>query len=114
MMFLQTLAMARPPAEGEEAVSPINTLVMIGFMVAIFYFLLIRPQQRREKERKALIAAVKSGERVLLASGIIGDVRTVKDKTLIVRIAKDTEVEVVKSAVSQIIEKGADPVEVKA
>jgi preprotein translocase YajC subunit len=53
-------------------------------MVAIFYFVLIRPQKRREKERKAMIEAVKVGERVLLTSGIMGEVCTVKEKTLII------------------------------
>lgn len=115
-MFLNTLAMAAPPAAegGEAAGGGFMQFMPLVFMVAIFYFIMIRPQQRREKERKALIAAVKSGERVLLSSGIIGEVRTVKDKTLLVRIAKDTEVEVLKSAVSQIIEKGETPEEIKA
>lgn len=114
-MFIQQIAMAAPPA-ADGAASPGGgfTIGWLVFMVAIFYFVMIRPQQRREKERKAMIAAVKSGERVLLASGFIGEVRSVKDKTLIVRIAKETDVEVLKTAVAQIIEKGETPEEVKA
>ena len=114
-MFLQTLAMAAPAAaEGQPAPGGGFTIGWLVFMVAIFYFVMIRPQKRREKERKAMISAVKSGERVLLTSGILGEVASVKEKTLIVRIADQTKIEVLKSAVSQILEKGDTPDEVQA
>ena len=114
-MFLQTLAMAAPAAaEGQPAPGGGFTIGWLVFMVAIFYFVMIRPQRRREKERQAMISAVKTGERVLLTSGIIGEVASVKEKTLLVRIAEKTKIEVLKSAVSQIIEKGDDVEEVKS
>ncbi len=115
-MFLQTIAMAAPPAGegGQSAPGGGFTIGWLVFMVAIFYFVMIRPQRRREKERKAMISAVKTGERVLLTSGIFGEVSNVKEKTLIVRIAEKTKVEVLKSAVSQIIEKGDTPDEIQA
>ncbi len=114
-MFLQTLAMAAPAAaEGQSAPGGGFTIGWLVFMVAIFYFVMIRPQKRREKERKALISSVKTGQRVLLTSGIIGEVSTVKEKTLMVRIAEKTNIEVLKSAVSQILEDGDTPAEIKA
>jgi preprotein translocase subunit YajC len=114
-MFLQTIAMATAPAaEGQATPNGGFTIGWLVFMVAIFYFVMIRPQKRREKERKAMIAAVKSGERILLTSGIIGEVFSVKEKTLIVRIADNTKIEILKTAVSQIIEKGETPDEVQA
>ena len=116
-MYFQQIAMAAPPAgEGGAAQGPGGgfTIGWLVFMVAIFYFVMIRPQQRRAKERKAMISAVKSGERVLLSSGILGEICNVKEKTLVVRIAENTKIEVLKSAVSQIIEKGETPEEVKA
>ena len=115
-MFIQQIAMATPPATegGEAAGGGAFQFMPIIFMVAIFYFIMIRPQQRREKERKAMIAAIKSGERVVLSSGIIGEVATVKEKTVIVRIAENTKIEVLKTAVAQIIEKGETPEEVKS
>ena len=115
-MFLQTIAMAAPAAaEGGQA-SPGGgfTIGWLVFMVAIFYFVMIRPQQRRTKERKAMISAVKTGSRVLLTSGIIGEICNVKEKTLIVRVADKTQIEVVKSAISQVIEDGEEPQELKA
>ena len=114
-MFLQTIAMA-PPAGANGAqgqTSPGFTVGWMVFMVAIFYFVMIRPQRRREKERKALIESVKSGDRVLLASGIIGEIANVKEKTLIVLIAEKTKVEVLKTAVAQVLDdKGDLPSEV--
>ena len=116
-MFSQIIAMGPTPgANGTQGQS--SPGFMIGwmvFMVAIFYFVMIRPQRRREKERKALIEAVKSGDRVLLTSGIIGEIASVKDKTLIVSIAEKTKIEVLKSAVSQVLdEKGDLPSDAKA
>lgn len=114
-MFIQQIAMAAPPAaDGSAAPGGGFTIGWLVFMVAIFYFVMIRPQQRREKARKAMIAAVKTGEKVLLSGGIIGEIAGVKEKTLIVRIAENTKIEVLKSAVTQIIEKGEDPADAKA
>ncbi len=116
-MFSQIIAMGPTPgANGAQGqTSPGFTIGWMVFMVAIFYFVMIRPQRRREKERKALIEAVKSGDRVLLTSGIIGEIASVKDKTLIVSIAEKTKIEVLKSAVSQVLdEKGDLPSDAKA
>lgn len=109
-MFLQSIAMAPPPGSSGQAgqATPGFTIGWMVFMIAIFYFVMIRPQRRREKERKALIEAVKSGQRVLLTSGIIGEIANVKDKTLIVLIAEKTKIEVLKSAVSQVLEEKGD------
>lgn len=116
-MFLQTIAMAPSAGANGQAgqTSPGFTIGWMVFMVAIFYFVMIRPQRRREKERKAMIESVKSGARVLLTSGIIGEIAAVKDKTLIVRIAEQTKVEVLKSAVAQVLEGSNDlPSEIQA
>ena len=116
-MFFQTIAMAPPPGANGQAgqTSPGFTIGWMIFMVAIFYFVMIRPQRRREKERQTLIAAVKSGDRVLLTSGIIGEIASVKEKTLIVSVAEKTKIEVLKSAISQVLnEKGELPSEAKA
>jgi len=106
-----TIAQACPaPA---AAASPFQFPIMMVILFAIMYFMMIRPQRRREKERKAMIASVKSGADVLLTSGIIGQVVNVKESTLIVRIADNTKVEVVRSAISQIMEKGEVPSDIE-
>ena len=110
MMNLLTLAMAGQPGGAGGGQS--NPTFMIGWlvlMVGIFYFLMIRPQQRQAKERRALLDAVKTGDRVIFSGGILGIVTNVKDKILVVKIAENVKVEVVRSAISQVLGKDEEP-----
>ena len=117
-MYLLPLTIAQAAAEGAAAgggsPSPINSIVLMAIIFGIMYFVMIRPQKRREKERKEMIANVKSGSRVMLTSGIMGQITTVKENTLIVRIAENTKIEVVRSAISQILESGETPSEIES
>ncbi len=101
------LAMA--PAQGQEQQSPVFMIGWLGLMVVIFYFMLIRPQQRREKERRAMIESIKSGDRVLFSGGIVGMITNVKEKTFVIKIADGVKVEVLRAAVSRVLEKGEIP-----
>jgi len=106
-----TLAMATAPGGGGGQQSPMFMFVWLGIMVAIFYVMLIRPQQRREKERRALIANVKTGDRIVFAGGLLGVVTNVKEKTLVVKIADNVKIEISRGSVSQVLEKGEAPTE---
>ena len=101
------------PAASPEA-SPFQFPIMMLILFAIMYFLMIRPQKRREKERKEMLDSVQSGSRVLLTSGIIGNVTNVKENTVVIRIAENTKVEAVRAAISQILEKDEIPTELDA
>ena len=111
MDWMAILAMGTVPAgaEGAPQQSGAFMFVWLGLMVALFYFMLIRPQKRREKERQALLNAVKTGDRVLFAGGFLGVVANVKEKTLVVKIADGVKVEIVRGAVSQVLDKGETP-----
>ena len=110
MNWMSMLAMAPAPgADGATQNSSVFMFVWLGLMVALFYFMLIRPQKRREKERQALLNAVKTGDRVLFGGGFLGVVANVKEKTLVVKIADGVKVEIVRGAVSQVLEKGDVP-----
>lgn len=80
--------------------SPIPIMVLFG---VIFYFLLIRPQQKRAKEQKRLLEALKAGDKVVTSAGIIGEVISVKDRTVSLRSA-DAKLEVTKESVVAIVE----------
>lgn len=80
-------------------------LVSMLIIFAIFYFMLIRPQQRREKERQNMLNNIKSGDKVIFAGGIIGIITNVKEHTLTVKIADGVKIEVLKNSVSKVIEK---------
>jgi preprotein translocase subunit YajC len=86
-------------------------LLMGGYVVvliAMFYFVAIRPQQKRAKELSNLLSGLRPGDKVVTGSGIVGVVVSVKDKTVALRSA-ETKLEVLKSAISEITERsGAD------
>ena len=77
----------------------------IVLIAVVFYFLLIRPQSQRAKQQRKLVDALKSGDKVVTVSGIVGVVITVKDKTVSLRSA-DAKFEVTKSSVTEILESG--------
>ena len=109
MNWFGILAMAQSQNGEGGTQSGVFMFVWLGLMVALFYFMLIRPQKRREKERQVLLNAVKTGDRVLFAGGFLGVVANVKDKTLVVKIADNVKVEIVRGAVSQVLDKGETP-----
>ena len=82
-----------------------NPLVMMGLMVVMFYFLLIRPQQRQRKEQAARIAALKNGDKVITTAGVHGIVHNVKDTTVMVKVAEGTNLEFDKAAIASVAKK---------
>jgi len=109
MNWFTVLAMSPAGGEGAAPQSSAFMFIWLGLMVALFYFMLIRPQKRREKERRSLLDAVKTGDKVLFSGGILGVVANVKEKTLLVKIADNVKVEIVRGAVSQVINKDDVP-----
>jgi preprotein translocase subunit YajC len=98
-------ATGQPAPTGLQALlsSPLPMLVLFG---VVFYFILIRPQSQQRKKQAALLAALKSGDKVVTSSGIVGTVVTVKDNTVSLRSA-DAKMEVTKASVTQILEGSA-------
>lgn len=78
---------------------------MIVIFVA-FYFLLIRPQQKRQKAHTELVSALSTGDEVLTAGGILGKVTAVSEHYATLKIANDVEIKVQKSTVSAVVPKG--------
>ena len=78
---------------------------MMVIMVVMFYFLLIRPQQRQRKELAARVASLQSGDKVVTSSGIHGIIHNVKEHTVIIKVAEGTMLEFDKAAVSTVHKK---------
>ena len=91
------------PAQPQQPVW--MTFAPMILLVIVFYFILIRPQQQRAKQQAKLIAGLKSGDKVVTSSGIIGVVTSVKDRTVALRSA-DAKMEVTKTSVTEILESG--------
>ncbi len=81
-------------------------LLPIFLIIAVFYFLLIRPQQRRQKQLQETIAGLKAGDRVITNGGIIGVITMVKDSTFMIRSADKTILEVARTAIADIDREG--------
>lgn len=84
-----------------------SSLVMFTAIILIFYFLIIRPQKKREKETKDMLNALKKGDKVVSIGGIHGTVITVKDTTVVVKVDDNARIEFTKSAISQVLNKTA-------
>lgn len=95
------LAQAQQP-QGSWLGSP---LVMMGLMVVMFYFLLIRPQQRQRKEQAARIAALQTGDKVITSAGIHGIVHNVKEQTVVIKVGEGSMIEFDKAAVAVVHKK---------
>ena len=86
----------------------LQTLLPFLFMGVIFYFLLIRPQQKRQKQHQQLMANLKTGDRVVTSSGIHGLIANVKETTFLLKVADNVKIEIDKSAVAGV-EKTSEP-----
>ena len=99
--FPSLLAQAAP-VSGQPPQNPVMAFLPMILLVVVFYFILIRPQQKRAKEQAKMLAALKSGDDVVTAAGIVGTVITVKDRTVTLR-SGDAKFEVTKGSVTEII-----------
>lgn len=77
-------------------------LVMLGAFVALFYFMLIRPQQKQQKDRDKMLKALNVGDKVLTSGGIYGEITEIKDKSIRVRIAKDVVIRMTRAGVQSV------------
>jgi len=91
---------------GRGGGNPIITFLPIILIFVIFYFLLIRPQQKRQKEHQSMLDRISKGDRVVTSGGLYGTVVGVKDNMVVLKIAEDVKAEFAKSAISGIITKG--------
>ena len=91
------------------AAAGITSFIPLILIFAIMYFLLIRPQQKRAKEHKAMVAALRRGDQVVTQGGLIGKVSKVKDESEVeVEIADNVRVRVVRATITQVLSK-TDP-----
>lgn len=72
------------------------------FIFVIMYFVMIRPQMRRQKDQQRLVGSIKTGDKIITSSGIHGLVANVKDTTVIVKVADNVKIEMEKSAVASV------------
>ncbi|MBN1493321.1 MAG: preprotein translocase subunit YajC [Candidatus Omnitrophica bacterium] len=106
--MLQSLAMAAGPSQAQGGQQPNALLAMfpILLMAAVFYFLVLRPQNKRQVEHRQMISSLKKGDKVITSGGILGTVVGVKEKTVVLKVGEgDTKLEFLKTAISIINDK---------
>jgi len=106
---LQDAAAAAAPASGQMW----STVLMFGAVFLIFYFMIIRPQNKKQKAMQKMLAAVKKGDKVVTIGGIHGTVSSVKDRTVVIKVDDSSKIEFSKSAIASV-EAVGDAVEAPA
>ena len=86
--------------------SMVSTIVMFGAVFAIFYFMIIRPQNKKQKAVEKMLSAVKKGDKVVTIGGIHGVVSAVKDKSVVVKVDDSAKIEFSKSAIASVEARG--------
>lgn len=96
------LAMAPQGGEGGGG-SLISTLIMFGAIFAIFYFMIIRPQQKRAKEREKLLSNVEKGDKIITSGGVHATIVGIEEKTVLIEIAPNVKVKIERSAIGSVV-----------
>ena len=83
-----------------------SMVVMFGLFIVIFYFLLVRPQQKRAKEQKSLMDSIAIGDEVVTAGGIVGRITKLREGFVVLNIAEGVEMTLQKTSISAVLPKG--------
>jgi len=83
-------------------------IVYVVFLVALFYFLLIRPQRKQKQEKNKLMSAMSVGDEIYSIGGILGTVTRIKDNTVWMRVSEKTEIELLKSSIGGLYKRNTE------
>lgn len=103
MSFLISTAHA---ADGAQQQSPLMSFGMIAVMIVVFYFFLIRPQQKRMKEHRALVNSITVGSEVVFAGGLMGRVTKIDGEYAVIELNRGNEIKVQRSSVISVLPEG--------
>ena len=99
--------MAPSPEQGKSQAPAWTQFFPLVLLLVVFYFILIRPQQKKAKEHDAMLKTIRPGDKIVTSSGIVGIVLTVKEKVITLRSA-DAKLEITKSAIAEISERSGE------
>ncbi len=97
-----------PQGQGDAGGGFMQSIVLFGLIFLIFYFMIIRPQQKRQKERQKMLDALKKGDKVVTSGGIHGTIVGIEEKTALVQIADSVKVKIDRGSISAVA-KEAEP-----
>jgi preprotein translocase subunit YajC len=106
MFISEAFAQAAPPAATGGAESSLLSMLPLVLMFVVLYFVMIRPQMKRQKEHKAMIDALAKGDEVVTAGGLLGKVAKLGESYVHVEVSNGIELQVQRTAVVQVLPKG--------
>ena len=106
MFISQAFAQTAPAAAAGDTQSTLFSMLPLVLMFVVLYFIMIRPQMKKQKEHKAMIEAIAKGDEVVIAGGVLGRVAKLGDQFLSVEVANNVELQVQRGAVVQVLPKG--------
>jgi len=107
LFISSAFAQSAPAAGGGDMMSSLGSMLPLLLMFVVLYFVMIRPQMKRQKEARAMIEALAKGDEVATAGGVLGKITQLGEQYLTIEIAKGVEVQIQRSAVVQVLPKGA-------
>ncbi len=113
LLGLNILLAQQQPMQADPTGQAIKTFGLMAIFVVMMWFLMIAPQRKKAKEADLMLKALKPGDKIVSTSGIIGVVLNIKDKSVSIRSA-ETKLEILKSAVAEVTERGGESSETKS
>ncbi|MEW6777915.1 MAG: preprotein translocase subunit YajC [Bdellovibrionota bacterium] len=105
---VQLLLQMAPPSQGGQQPNPFVSLIPLILIFVIFYFMLIRPQQKKAKEHQGMLGALKPGDEVITNGGIYGRITRVGDRTITVEVAEKVRIRVGKEYIAGKVTDAGD------
>jgi preprotein translocase subunit YajC len=105
-VFISNAFAQTAPAAGSSSTDSLMSLLPLVLMFVVLYFIMIRPQMKRQKEHKAMIEAIAKGDEIVTSGGLVGRVAKMGESFLHVEVANGVELQVQRSAVIQVLPKG--------
>ncbi len=100
--IFSVLAQSKPSGGG------ISMFILFGGMIVLMYLFMIRPQSKKRKEHQQILQALKKGDKVVTVGGIYGIVTNVKDKIIVVKVADNVKLEMLRSGIAQVVNSKED------
>lgn len=109
-MYQVILLMGASGGGGSQGGNPFMSFLPLFLIIFIMYFLLIRPQAKKQKEHKAMLETLKKGDRILTSGGIVGTIAGIKENEglLVVKIADNVKIELSRNSVTQVLKKKSE------
>ena len=111
--FILPLLMVPPAGDGAAQGNPIMTFLPFIAIIGIFYFLIIRPQNKKRKETEKMLSALKKGDKVVTIGGLHGVVQSVRETTVLIKVDDNVKLEFLRSAVSSVVTASKEKIEEK-